>query len=270
MKVYALVGKSGTGKSYQAVNLCRKRGIESLVDDGLFVYRDFVATGKSAKEMPTMVGAIKTALFTDDSHRNEVVAAIEEIAPATILILGTSDGMVTKIAARLDLPPISETIYIDEITTAAERRIADRQRHQQGKHVVPVPSAQLKRRFSGYFIAPIKMFRGWGAPKVEGESEKTVVRPSYSYLGEYIISDKVISDIVKAVAADLEGVQRVINVLAEKKNGLLRVMIIATFNLEEVVLDCAKRLQEKASYRIEEMTAFPVENLEIEVRAIEH
>ena len=30
MKVYALVGKSGTGKSYHATNLCRDKHIETL------------------------------------------------------------------------------------------------------------------------------------------------------------------------------------------------------------------------------------------------
>ena len=37
MKVYALVGKSGTGKSYQAVNLCKELNIEAIIDDGLFI-----------------------------------------------------------------------------------------------------------------------------------------------------------------------------------------------------------------------------------------
>ena len=35
MKVYGLIGKSGTGKSFQAVNLCKQLNIESIIDDGL-------------------------------------------------------------------------------------------------------------------------------------------------------------------------------------------------------------------------------------------
>ena len=63
MKVYALVGKSGTGKSYQAINLCRDRDIESIIDDGLFICRGKAMAGKSAKREATKIGAIKTALF---------------------------------------------------------------------------------------------------------------------------------------------------------------------------------------------------------------
>ena len=90
MKVYALVGKSGTGKSYQAGNVCRDRNIESIIDDGLYIYRTSSIFGQSAKQAQTMMGAIKTALFTDESHCLEVRQAIEETRPESILILGVN------------------------------------------------------------------------------------------------------------------------------------------------------------------------------------
>ena len=76
MKVYALVGKSGTGKSYQAGNVCRDRNIESIIDDGLYIYKTSSIFGVSAKMSPTIIGAIKTALFTEESHCAEVTRAI--------------------------------------------------------------------------------------------------------------------------------------------------------------------------------------------------
>ena len=51
MKVYALIGKSGTGKSFQAVNLCRELKIESIIDDGLFICRNKVVAGIFAKSL---------------------------------------------------------------------------------------------------------------------------------------------------------------------------------------------------------------------------
>lgn len=33
MEVYTLVGKSGTGKSFHAMNLCKKLDIEAIIDD---------------------------------------------------------------------------------------------------------------------------------------------------------------------------------------------------------------------------------------------
>ena len=63
MKVYALVGKSGTGKSYQAMNLCRDLDIEAIIDDGLFIYGNGILAGKSAKRQGTVIGALKPLCF---------------------------------------------------------------------------------------------------------------------------------------------------------------------------------------------------------------
>ena len=97
MKVYGLIGKSGTGKSFQAVNLCKQLNIESIIDDGLFICRNKVIAGISAKRQKTRVGAVKSALFYNDAHRDEVVEAINRIKPSSILVLGTSDEMVDRI-----------------------------------------------------------------------------------------------------------------------------------------------------------------------------
>ena len=269
MKVYALVGKSGTGKSYQAGNVCRDRNIESIIDDGLYIYRTSSIIGQSAKQAQTMMGAIKTALFTDESHCLEVRQAIEETRPESILILGTSDGLVAKIADRLGLPPISETIYITDITTEEDRETAHKQRTVQGKHVVPVPQVHLKKRFSGYFMVPLRKFLAWGTGREEGDNEKTVVRPTYSYLGEYFISQQVIEDIVTIIGDELPGVTRILSVAAEKRNGQLRVKIAATFNLDETIVETAKRMQEKCAYRLEEMTAFAIDQINIPIKEIE-
>ena len=64
MEVYALIGKSGTGKSFQAMNLCKQYNIESIIDDGLFIYKSTVVEGVSAKRAETKIGAVKTALFS--------------------------------------------------------------------------------------------------------------------------------------------------------------------------------------------------------------
>ena len=69
MKVYGLIGKSGTGKSFQAVNLCKQLNIESIIDDGLFICRNKVIAGISAKRQKTRVGAVKSALFYNDAHK---------------------------------------------------------------------------------------------------------------------------------------------------------------------------------------------------------
>ena len=106
MDVYTLVGKSGTGKSFHAMNLCKKLNIEAIIDDGLFIYKNTVIAGTSAKRAATKVGALKVALFNNESQRKEVADAIKEKNPASILVLGTSVGMVDRIISKLELPEL--------------------------------------------------------------------------------------------------------------------------------------------------------------------
>lgn len=267
MKVYALVGKSGTGKSYQAINLCRDLGIESIIDDGLFIYRGKALAGKSAKREATKIGAVKVALFNDDAHMEEVSGKIAEISPKSILLIGTSDGMVEKIAKRIKVAPIHEKIYIEQITTENERKIAQKQRHGQGKHVIPVSSMQLKREFSGYFMSPLRIFKGIGGGK-GSFTEKTVVRPTYSYLGDFIISDRVIGDIVYCTAENIPGVKNVVRVTADNTIESLEISVVVNIDRKANIVDIAKELQKKSVQMIEEMTAFNIKNLDIEVRGI--
>jgi adenylate kinase family enzyme len=110
MKVYGLVGKSGTGKSYQAMNLCKELNIESIIDDGLFIYGSSILEGTSAKRQNTKVAAIKTALFTDEEHRRAVMEKIREVSPGSILVLGTSEKMISRIAEHLDLSELEKII----------------------------------------------------------------------------------------------------------------------------------------------------------------
>nr|HPO04189.1 hypothetical protein [Bacillota bacterium] len=134
MKVYGLYGKSGTGKSYQAMSLCKELDLEAIIDDGLFIYGNRVMAGVSAKRQNTRIKAIKTALFTDDEHCRQVRNKIKEADPPGVLILGTSEDMVDKIRRRLDLPEPDRMISIEEITTEGQREAAKKQRRELGKH----------------------------------------------------------------------------------------------------------------------------------------
>lgn len=267
MKVYALVGKSGTGKSYQAMDLCHEKNIEAIIDDGLFIYKNNVVAGISAKRDPTKIGAIKTALFTKDVYRAQVLSKLRELKPESILILGTSDGMVEKIAMRLKLGEIAEKIYIESITTREEREVADVQRNQQGKHVVPVSSAQLKRQFSGYFMDPLRFFRGFGFGK-GSEHERSVVRPTYSYLGDFYISEKAIFDIVSKVCRDRDFVKSVKKVIIEKRREEIIVKMVLVFKLDFNFRKNCTALQKTCAEVLESMTAFNVEKVDIEIKGL--
>ena len=298
MKVYTLTGKSGTGKSFQAVNLCRQLNIESIIDDGLFICRNKVVAGISAKRQPTKIGAVKTALFTKDEHCESVRRAIRKENPDSILVIGTSDDMVDVVIERLGLPKPEKIIHIEDITTEEEREIASRQRSEQGEHVIPAPTFQLKRQFSGYFMSPmraLKEFTPWGGAHEEGE--KSVVRPTYSYLGEYEISEKVLSDIVDCIRREGEGVYQVVKVYvshnvteasrmradeagdgsAEPKDAAITrhalgkeidLYVVANLNYGQNLPQVAEDFQKRVAEQVEEMTAFNVNRVDLDIRDV--
>ncbi|MDO4394093.1 MAG: Asp23/Gls24 family envelope stress response protein [Bacillota bacterium] len=267
MKIYALIGKSGTGKSFQAVNLCKRLNIEGIIDDGLFIHKNRVVSGISAKRQETKVGAVKTALFHDDNHMKEVKESICKIAPASLLLIGTSDRMVDKIAERLGLHEIDERIYIEEITTEEQREIADVQRHKLGKHVIPAPTFQLRHQFSGYFMPPVKiLLKEWGS--LREASEKSVVRPTYSYMGDYSISDKVLSDIVECIRIKTEDVMEIVKVsFAQVQDGL---DVELSVNLKYGAnLKCTgKAFMRDVIRNIQSMTSFNIAHINMEINDI--
>lgn len=268
MKVYALVGKSGTGKSYQAINLCKEMNISSIIDDGLFIYENKVMAGVSAKREATKIGAIKTALFTKDEQRDKVVSSIKRADPDSILVIATSDGMAEKIRERLDLPEFKKTIYIEEITTESERALAYKQRYGKGTHVIPAPTFQLKRQFSGYFVDPMRIIRGWGAGK-SNLDEKSVVRPTYSYRGDYTISEKVLTDIISYSASQLSAVSDVSKVIVNRTENGIEVQMSVCMCRGCNIVEGAKNLQRRCTEIIEEMTAFNVDAMNVNIGMLE-
>ena len=231
IKTYAFVGPSGTGKSYRAQMVANERGISYIIDDGLLISGNEVLAGISAKKAPTKIETVRNALFTDPEKRKEVQKVIKKNKPDSILILGTSDGMVEKIAENLELPPISEKIYINDVATEEEMQTARRIRVTQGKHVIPVPTFAIKKDFSGYLLDPLQIFKSMGKGKAPYISEKSIIRPTFSYMGNFEISDNVFKQIIEYVAQTIKEVYKVSRTIVKKHEGYNDGIYISTLIL---------------------------------------
>jgi adenylate kinase family enzyme len=200
IKTYALIGESGTGKSFRAKLVAQKYGIDFIIDDGLLIRDNRILAGHSAKKEKTFLAAVKVALFDEKTCRDEVARRLQGEKIRRILILGTSDRMVNKIAARLQLPPPSKMIKIEDIATQDEIEKAIRTRRIEGKHVIPVPSIEVKRNYPGIFYDAVRLFGRKAGPAAIGPTpkvlEKSVVRPEYSKRGKVIISEAALSQMV--------------------------------------------------------------------------
>ncbi len=201
VSVYALVGESGTGKSVRAKLLGEKLGIELIIDDGLLIKNDKIVAGHSAKREKTFLAAVKVALFDEKKHRDEAAKALQSRNFKKILILGTSEKMVNKIAARLQIPQPKEIIKIEDIATREEIETALRSRHVEGKHVIPVPSLEIQRNYPQIFYDKVRLlFKSKKGSLLGTEQsklfEKSVVRPEFSKVGKVEISEAALTQMV--------------------------------------------------------------------------
>ncbi|MGL4981870.1 MAG: hypothetical protein ACRC4W_03275 [Treponemataceae bacterium] len=199
--VYALVGESGTGKSFRSKLLAQKYNIDFIIDDGLLIKDDKIVAGHTAKREKTFLGAVRVALFDDKPHRDEVAKALKKYKATKILLLGTSDKMVHKIAQRLQLPQPSKIIRIEDIATRDEIDKAIRSRKIEGKHVIPVPSIEVKKNYPRIFYDSVKVFlKKRKIPFLLNNKEKTfeksVVCPAYSQKGNIVISEAALSQMI--------------------------------------------------------------------------
>lgn len=268
IKTYAFVGPSGTGKSYRAQMVANEKGINFIIDDGLLIKENEIVAGLSAKKAPTKIETVKHALFYNEEEKEPIIQALKKYNPSRILILGTSDGMVEKIASNLGLPSISETTYISDVATEEEIQTARRTRVTEGKHVIPVPTFELKKDFSGYLLDPLQIFKSKGAGQKPYISEKTIIRPTFSYLGKFTISDTVFRQIMEYLAEKMPGIHRVIRTRAANTEAgpiiYMEVVVIYGHNMPETL----KEFKQKARREIENLTAMNVVSLDVVAKSV--
>ena len=268
MRLVAFVGASGSGKSHRALWVARENDLDYIIDDGILIHENSIVAGKSAKKAPSKIGSVKIALFYEEEHRNSIKKAIEEHQPKGILVLGTSDAMVERIAKVLELGEYEKRIYIEDVASPYEIEQAKKTRIDQGKHVIPVPTMQLKKQFSGYFLDPLQIFRRKGKGHFQNIGEKSVVRPTFSYMGKYTISDYAIYQIVEFTVMNIKGVNRITRFKVENgSDGItidIDLILIYGYNIKALL----ETIQQKVKYEVERMTALNIKALNLTAKGL--
>ncbi len=263
IKVYAFVGPSGTGKSYRAQMVAGEYDIKYIIDDGILVRNNDIVAGTSAKKAPTKIETVKRALFKNEEQRKEMIKAFNKLKPKSVLILGTSDKMVEEIAKNLELPKIEKTIYITDVATEEEISNAKRVRTTEGKHVIPVPTFEIKKDFSGFLLDPLQIFKSKGSGEKPYISEKSIIRPTFSYMGNYTISDTVFRQIIEYIASKTDSITDIIRVRVNKtENGPL-IYVEAEVKYGFNLMTELKKFKEKCIREIERQTTMNVVEMKV-------
>ncbi len=272
MEVIAFVGPSGTGKSHRALVVAHENKIECIIDDGILIYRNRIVAGFSAKREASRLRAVRRAIFQDPKQIKSVQIQLAKIKPERLLILGTSENMVGKICKALGIDAPNRYIHIEDIASKREIEKAQYARLKEGKHIIPVPTMELKSHFKGYLIDPIKSIWRRTRSKISephpDDFEKSVIRPIFSYYGKLTFSDNVIITLLKNSIDKVQGVASATDIKIKKSpkgNNALFLDMSVTIKKGYPVKQLMQTTQKAIRNEIEYITGMSVERLSIVV-----
>lgn len=273
MNVIALVGPSGTGKSHHALVVAHENKADAIIDDGILIKDGKILAGHSAKKEQSKIMAVRRAIFVLPGHAEEVRAAIQAEKPHRILILGTSENMVQKIAKALKLPSIAKIIHIEDVASQQEMEKAQFYRLKQGKHIIPVPTIELKPHFSGYLVDPLQTFFKRSSTRRRRLGEKSIVRPVFSYYGKLEIDDHAIKAIIRQVITQQEAFTKVSGIevqhLIQKDEDLgLKISCDVVLTYGNHIPTLIAQAQHSVREAVEYMTGMIVHEVNIRVKAL--
>ena len=271
MEVIGFYGPPGTGKSDRALVIAYENKASCIIDDGILIYHSRIVAGKSAKREESRLKAVRRAIFWDKEQRDEVRAALQKINPKRVLILGTSDRMVVTIAKALDLPMPAKYIRIEDVAKPEDMLKASEARHKEGKHVIPVPTMELKPYFKGYMVDPLRFLRNRKkeSKRFSEWNERSVVRPVFSYYGKLTFSDKVIESLVNYAAGGLKRI-KIRHVRSKKSesqvNGLILYLdVTVRTGTPQEIRDVIHMMRDKVQREIEYTTGMSLESMKINI-----
>jgi hypothetical protein len=270
-RTYALVGESGTGKSYCAQQVAHKHRIDFIIDDGLLIKDNRILAGKTVKEEKTYLAAVKAALFDDKKLRDEVAGKLLAEKWRRILVLGTSVKMVNKIAARLQIPSPLRVIRIEDISPPSDIERALRRRRIEGKHVIPVASTEVKQNYPGIFFNAVPILKQAKAffllpilPRAVAVTHgKTDVLPLYSKPKKIIISDWALN---KMLVHSINEYDKNIIVKKSTVKGTetgYKFVVTVDIPMHDKLEKNIRALQDHTIDSIEHFTGIPIEELNL-------
>ncbi|EJW93849.1 protein containing DUF322, partial [gut metagenome] len=138
------------------------------------------------------------------------------------------------------------------------------------KHIVPVPSVELKPHFTGYFAdLPYNIFSKHR--RQEKEADRSIVRPAFSFYGKLLIADNAIEDIIKIIGKKSDGVERITDLSVRRRSDnskgiVIYVEVVLYYGVK--IFSVTRQLQAKIKEKVEYMTAMQVKNVNVSIRSL--
>ena len=99
-------------------------------------------------------------------------------------------------------------------------------------------------------------------------SEKSIIRPTFSYLGNFTISDSVFRQIAERVAANIPAIYEVMRTRVENYGDGIYIYMEAIINYGYNIIDVLEEFKNKLSKEIEKQTAMSALRVELLAKGI--
>ncbi|MDX9810590.1 MAG: hypothetical protein RBT04_10610, partial [Sphaerochaetaceae bacterium] len=223
---------------------------------------------KSAKREQNFLTAVRTALFDDDDQQRETVTALQKEKYHKLLIVGTSDKMVHKIATRLKLPAPEKIFKIEDIASKEEIETAMRIRYSEGKHVIPVPSIEITRNYPQIVYDSMRVFFKQKArfPWMKKKAyEKTIVRPEFSKHGKITMSEAALTQMVVHCLDEFDSMIKVRKVVVKVESDGYNLTVKLRVPIKHQISSTLAELQEYIADSLEKYGGIFVSGVNIEI-----
>lgn len=248
---YALIGKSGTGKSYHANLVAQKYELDTIIDDGLLIQDSTILGGKSAKNEKGKISSLKTAIFSESSHAENIKQKIYKNKIKKILILGLSEKMIYRITERLDLPKPKKFIHIKDVITEEEIDTALKTRKKKKSHFIPVFSIEVRKEYPLIFLESINVLYNKAKSNLfmTKPIEGSLVKPTFHKSGKITISEKVLKQIIEYITNDYDHSvvklkKTIISPIHKGFNFNVHVAMDYGVNVSKVAYDLREKIRE--------------------------
>lgn len=267
VSVFAFVGSAGTGKSQRAQLVALEYRVDFLIDDGLLIRKGQIVRGKSAKTEKNQVRAIRRALFEYADHKKSVVDFLAESQPCSVMLIGTSSEMITRILKNLGLGNPEKVIRIEDVSSPEEISRAKKERSIKGQHVIPVSHIQVRKHFAGKLVGRLKVL----FDDTDGmEGEKTIVRPPFKFFGEVTIDTGVVDQMARFIAERTPQVSSVISAQTRPSNGGIVVQVALKYSTgPRTMLSLGENLRERISLAVSGITGLDLHRVDISIMEVE-
>ncbi|QQE80646.1 isopentenyl transferase family protein [Alicyclobacillus sp. SO9] len=203
MKIFALVGASGTGKSYVAEEVAKKTGSGLIIDDGVLISHGQMIAGYSGKLEKHAIKAVRRAIFMNKDHRADVMTALSHYqGNDNLLVLGTSRKMILTICSNLELTEDINWLAIEDFVSSEELALASRLR-MYGMHAMPIAASQVQQSKHYWLLKQIQYRLEKLSPQgtTGEERRRLIVNPVFSGGGIYV-HPRAIKDLVTCVVSE--------------------------------------------------------------------